>query len=190
MDGDEEQEAASAEVIPDEQWISIFSLLSAREVLKVSFVDRRFKRLALQVPVVNNTLDFYKDLDPLYDPFTTPYSLAPQNNGQLVLDQWKVPVDVSAILRFLPGVVKNALVLRLDSTVGHSNYFTHCLGLMKKEGELPGRLRVLEWRGVIARELQDLAPILQGNLKDIQLQFLSQGSRIRYVPVAAFRFLN
>ncbi|GAQ82971.1 hypothetical protein KFL_001310030 [Klebsormidium nitens] len=154
-------EAATCDTLPDEQWISIFSLLSAKDVLRISFVDQRFKRLALQVPFVNNTIQFYKN------PRTS------RSTPPLVAPVLQETVKLSLILKWLPGFLKNAMVLRMVNH-GTGNQLAQCVGAMIQAGEVPTRLRTLEWRTVPAAELAEIAPLLQGNMREVLLQFLPE----------------
>lgn len=168
-----------ADALPDEQWISIFGLLSAKDVLRVSFVDHRFKRLALQVPFVNNTVEFYSR-HPRTGNATTPLV------NMHLPPALQTTVKLSLILKWLPGVVKNAINLRMENYSGPGNQFAQCVGAMIQAEEVPTRLRMLEWRMVPAMELVEISPLLQGNIKEVLLQILPHRGGLRCVQCFCF----
>lgn len=150
-------ETSGCDALPDQHWVPILSLLSARDLLRASFVSHRFKSLALQVPNVNNTSHFYKKVPP--QPSNS-HSSSPARR------RLRGSIELKALLEWLPGLVKNALILRMDGSA--RNKCAGCLEAMTEAGELPTSLGTLEWEGVRVADLPSMAQLLQKNLNDIR----------------------
>ncbi|GAQ80530.1 hypothetical protein KFL_000560200 [Klebsormidium nitens] len=159
--------SSGCDALPDQQWVSIFSSLGAKDLLRASFVSRRFKSIALQVPNVNNTARFYTKVPPQSSDHQSSSSARREPQSS---------VELKGLMKRLPGLLKNALVLRMDESAG--NKCAGCLEAMEEVGELPTSLGALEWRGVRVADLPGIAQLLQKDLREIQLKFVRKRSSV------------